>query len=163
MNRKTLVLACAGTLLPIGLVVAADEHMHEHKHANAGLGASSEVRHLVRFPAPLLLQELAHMREHLAILGQLQVALSKGSYSEAANLAEQNLGMSSLPMHGAEEVAKYMPQGMREMGTALHRAASRFALEASNAGATGDVRPVIAALSEVTRQCVACHAAYRLK
>jgi hypothetical protein len=30
-------------------------------------------------------------------------------------------------------------------------------------GATGDVKPAIAALSEVTAQCVACHSVYRLK
>jgi hypothetical protein len=103
------------------------------------------------------------MREHLAILGQLQMALSKDAYGEAADLAEKNLGMSSLPKHGAQEVAKYMPQGMRDMGTELHRAASRFAIEATNAGATGDARPAIAALADVTQRCVACHAAYRFR
>jgi cytochrome c556 len=45
----------------------------------------------------------------------------------------------------------------------MHRAASRFALSASNAGVTGDVRPALAALAELTGQCVACHDAYRLQ
>jgi cytochrome c556 len=49
------------------------------------------------------------------------------------------------------------------MGSEMHRAASRFALEAKNAGATGDIRPALAALASVTLQCIACHAAYRLK
>ena len=40
--------------------------------------------------------------------------------------------------------------------------ASRFALEVNKAAATGDLHPAIAALGEVTAQCVACHAAYRL-
>ena len=163
MKKKVLVAACVGALLPLSLALAADEHAHQHMHAGGGPDASKDMRQFVKFPAPLLKRELAHMREHLGILAQLQAALSKGAYSEAADLAEKNLGMSSLPMHGAQEVAKYMPQGMREMGTGLHRAASRFALEATNAGATGDVRPAMAALAEVTEQCVACHAAYRLK
>jgi len=147
----------------MGLALAADEHVHQHMDESHSHAASKEVRLVVKFPAALLQRELAHMREHLAILGQLQVALSKGAYGEAADLAEKNLGMSSLPMHGAQEVAKYMPQGMRDLGTELHRAASRFALEASNVGATGDVRPAIAALSDVTQRCVACHATYRFR
>jgi cytochrome c556 len=45
----------------------------------------------------------------------------------------------------------------------MHKAASRFAIEAANAGATGDAKPALAALGAVTAQCVACHAAYRLE
>jgi len=61
------------------------------------------------------------------------------------------------------DVARYMPQGMQDVGTGMHRAASRFAIEATNAAATGDARKPLATLAEVTSQCVACHAAYRLE
>ena len=44
----------------------------------------------------------------------------------------------------------------------LKRAASRFAAEAQNASVSNDVRPALAALGTDMRQCVACHAAYRL-
>jgi hypothetical protein len=103
------------------------------------------------------------MRDHLATLQRLQEALSAGRYEQAAELAESRLGLSSLALHGAHEVAPYMPQPMQEMGTAMHKAASRFALEAQNASATGDVKPALAALAQLTAQCVACHAAYRLE
>ena len=43
----------------------------------------------------------------------------------------------------------------------MHRAASRFAVEVQNAGATNDVRPALLAKSVMLRECVACHAAYR--
>ena len=56
-----------------------------------------------------------------------------------------------------------MPQGMQDAGTAMHRAASRFAVIAQDAGATGDLKPVFAGLAEITAQCVGCHAGYRLK
>ena len=52
---------------------------------------------------------------------------------------------------------------MQAIGTEMHRSASRFAVEAANAGATGNVRPALAALARVTQQCVACHATYRMK
>lgn len=103
------------------------------------------------------------MRDHLVALQEISEALARGRNDEAAKLAEERLGMSSLQRHGAREVAKYMPEGMRDAGTAMHRAASRFAIEAQNAGATGELRPALAALSDVMRACAGCHAGYRLK
>jgi hypothetical protein len=117
----------------------------------------------VRFPPELRMHTLANMRDHLATLQQVQEALGRGEYDRAAALAESRLGLSSLEAHGAHQVAAYMPAGMQEAGTAMHKAASRFAIAAANAGATGDAKPALGALANVTAQCVACHAAYRLE
>jgi len=89
--------------------------------------------------------------------------LSNGEFDEASRLAEHRLGLSSLGLHGAHEVAPYMPKGMQDIGMQMHRAASRFAVEVNTSAATGDMRPALAALAHVTAQCVACHAAYRLQ
>ncbi len=56
-------------------------------------------------------------------------------------------------------MARFMPEGMRDAGTAMHRAASRFALKAQE----GDPLTVYRALAEITAACVACHAGYRVK
>ena len=69
-------------------------------------------------------------------------------------MAENRLGLTSLKSHGAHEVAKFMPQGMRDIGTGMHKAASRFALEAGNASATGDLKAPLVGLAAVTAQCV---------
>ena len=76
---------------------------------------------------------------------------------------EKKLGMSSLADHGAHESSKYMPKGMQEVGSLMHRSASQFAIEAQNSAATGDGKKALAALSKVTAACVACHASYRLQ
>jgi hypothetical protein len=125
--------------------------------------AGGDARALVRFPEPVRLHTLANMREHLATVQRVDAALGQGAYDEAARLAEQRLGLSSLEAHGAAHLAPFMPQAMQEIGTRMHRAASRFAVEAQNAGASGDVRPALTALAGVLEQCVACHAAYRLQ
>ena len=52
---------------------------------------------------------------------------------------------------------------MQDVGTTMHRSASRFAIEAQNAGVTGDLKPALQALSTVTAACVECHSAYRLQ
>ena len=140
---------------------ASQDHAGHAMHEHAAQPA--DTREVVRFPPMLYEHELANMRDHLATLQQVQAALAKGEYDAASQLAEQRLGLTSLPMHGAHEVAPYMPQPMQDIGTSMHRAASRFAVEATNASATGDVKPALAALSTLTAQCVACHAAYRLE
>ncbi len=63
-------------------------------------------------------------------LQEIDVALSQNAFDKAATIAEQRLGMSSLELHGAAHMASFMPQAMQEIGTQMHRAASRFAIEA---------------------------------
>ena len=106
---------------------------------------------------------LANMRDHLLALQEIQQNLGAGDTDAAAKIAETRLGMSSLRLHGAADVSKFMPQGMQAAGTEMHRAASRFAITAQDAGVTGDLKPVFAGLADVTAQCVSCHAGYRLK
>ncbi len=125
-------------------------------------GLPPDVRQLVHFPTPLRDHTMASMRDHLLTLQRIQEALATGQYDDAAKLAEARLGLSSFGLHQAHEVAKFMPKGMQEAGNAMHRAASRFAVTAQTAGATGDVKPALEALSQVTMACVSCHAGYRL-
>jgi hypothetical protein len=135
---------------------------HQHHHA-ASAPVAPDLRQFVEFPAPLIEHTLANMRDHLQTLQEIQSHLAMGHTDVASKIAEERLGMSSLGLHGAAEVSRYMPQGMQDAGTAMHRAASRFAVAAEEAGATGDLKPVFAGLAEITAQCVGCHAGYRLK
>lgn len=139
----------------------AQRHGHT-AHTDHGAGAT-DTRILVKFPPPLVEHTLANMRDHLVALQEINEALGSGAFDKASKIAEERLGMSSLRRHGAHEVAKYMPQGMQDAGTAMHRAASRFALESQNASVTGDLMPALRSLSEVMSACVGCHAGYRLK
>jgi len=52
---------------------------------------------------------------------------------------------------------------MQDAGTSMHKAASRFVIEAQNVGVTGELKPALGALGEVMAACVGCHAGYRLK
>ncbi len=124
--------------------------------------ASADARQPVNFPEPLRTHTLANMRDHLLALAEIQDALARGAHDAAGRLAEQRLGMTSLKAHGAHDVAGFMPKGMQDIGSSMHREASRFAIEAQNASASGDIRPALAALARTTQACVACHAGYRL-
>jgi predicted transposase YdaD len=125
--------------------------------------ATPDTRMAVELPPPMRAHMLANMRDHLAALHEIQAALARDEAGRAAGIAEQRIGMSSLESHGAGHMAPYMPKPMQDIGTAMHRAASRFARVAEEAGVRRDLRPALQALSDVTQQCVACHAGYRLK
>jgi len=160
MRRLLLTAAFVGLGLLFVAAGAAQQHTHHRDH---GAAPASDTRQFVRFPDQLRQHTLANMRDHLLALQEIQEALARKQEDKAARVAEERLGLTSLKLHGAHEVAKFMPQGMQDIGTEMHRSASRFAIEAQNAGVTGDLRPALEALSRVTAQCVGCHAGYRLE
>jgi cytochrome c556 len=127
------------------------------------LAADSDARVPVQMPEMMKDHMRANMRDHLLALQEIQSALARDQYDEAATIAEQRLGMSSLGAHGAQHMAGLMPEGMQAIGTGMHRAASRFAVTAQEAAVGRDLSAALQALSEVTRQCVTCHAGYRIK
>jgi hypothetical protein len=125
--------------------------------------ADGDNRVAVDMPAMMQDHMRANMRDHLRAINEIQSLLAAGKYDAAADVAENRIGMSSLETHGASHMAGFMPQGMQDTGTAMHHAASRFAVEAQEAVVTRDLPRALAALSQITTQCVACHAGYRLK
>lgn len=144
----------------------------QHERARHGESASAseplaaaraDNRQAVAFPEPMKTHTLSNMRDHLVALSEIQLALAQGAFDTAAATAEQRLGMGSLATHGAHDLAGFMPAGMQDIGTLMHRRASRFAIEAQNSAATGDLKPALAALAGVVQTCTACHAAYRLQ
>ena len=143
-----------------------DLHVHElrrHDPQQHAAAPAADGREAVRFPEELRAHTLANMRDHLLALQEIQAALAKQEFDRAAEISEQRLGMTAMQLHGAHEVAKFMPEAMQNAGTEMHRAASRFALAAKDAAATGDFKPVLEAMARLTQQCVACHSAYRLR
>ncbi|WP_315779582.1 MULTISPECIES: hypothetical protein [unclassified Bradyrhizobium] len=143
--------------------IATAQHHGHHDHGSHGGALPADTRERVAFPPELAEHTLANMRDHLLALQQINEALAAGDMDRAGRIAEQRLGMTSLRLHGAAEVARFMPQGMQEAGTAMHKAASRFAIAAQNAGVTGEFKPALAALAETMAACVGCHAGYRLR
>ncbi|MEJ2440907.1 MAG: hypothetical protein P8Z72_14780 [Gammaproteobacteria bacterium] len=168
MQKRLLPIALAAVVvIAIALNARAEtENGHQHQHsaqaAQHGDRPILDKRTLVHFPEKLRVHTLANMRDHLLTLGEIQAAMANKAFDKAADIAEQRLGMTSMKLHGAHEVARYMPEGMRKLGTAMHRSASRFAVIASNAGVSQNPAPALAALSRVTQACVACHSSYRL-
>jgi hypothetical protein len=142
MNRTFVALAVAAATVPASF-------------------AADDARELVSMPAPMVQHMLGNMRDHLLAITEIQQSLGKGDFQRAADVAERRIGLSSLDSPGASHMAPFMPRPMQDIGTQMHTAASRFALVAQESSADGNALRAVGALSDVTRQCVACHSAYR--
>ncbi|TVO76930.1 cytochrome c [Sedimenticola selenatireducens] len=110
-------------------------------------------------PEPMQTHLLASMRQHLVVIDQLLGMLAREDFDKAADLAERELGMSSLDKHGASHIAKYYPKQSAQFGTNMHKAASRFARVAQE----GDALAAYKALGEITQNCVGCHATAKVR
>jgi cytochrome c556 len=132
----------------------------------ASTSQAQDSRELVRLPEPMQEHMLGNMRDHLATLNDIIGDVADAKFDDASKLAEQRLGMSSLGLHGAAHMAPFMPQPMQEIGTSMHRAASRLAIvlqDASVSPTFDAMRDVNQALHAVTTTCAACHASYRVR
>ncbi len=118
--------------------------------------ANDDSRQFVKLPEMMQQHMMSNMRDHLVSINEILINMANGQLDQAAEVAESRLGMSS---HGASHMARFMPEGMQQAGTSMHRAASRFALKAQE----GEVLPAYNALSKVTSACVACHSSYRIR
>lgn len=153
-NKQTAVLIALATLLALSALSIRIAP------------AAEDTRELVEMPQMMQQHMLSNMREHLITLDKMLAALAKGDTDETAKLAESRLGMSSLSLHGAEHMARFMPDAMRAFGSQMHHAASRFAIIARDAEleeGTAAHRKVYDALHAITQNCNGCHQAYRIR
>lgn len=124
-------------------------------------GIANADRQSAELPSYVSKQLMSNMRDHLEALEEITLLLAEAKYVQAADTAEKRLGMSSVEIHYQKFVGKYMPKGMRGIGRQMHEAASDFALSAREAEKDGDLNRTLTDLSQVMKQCVACHDVYR--
>ncbi len=125
----------------------------------ASAQGESDPRIQLDLPAPMQTHLLANMRQHLVVIDQIIGMLASDELDKAAELAEAELGMSSLDKHGASHIAQYYPEQSAQFGTQMHKAASRFARVAQE----GDALSAYKALGEITQNCVGCHATAKVR
>jgi len=134
--------------------------------AGMSAGQAQDARELVHLPPMMQEHMLGNMRDHLATLNEILGDVADSKYDAAAKIAEQRLGMSSLSLHGAAHLAPFLPKPMQDIGTGMHRAASRLVIVLQDASITPTaeaMRDINRALYAVTSACEACHASYRIR
>ncbi len=165
----------------MGLATAnAQDHSAMDHQKHMAMMMTEDNRQLVAFPPPMREHTLANMRDHMQALSDILTAMATAQYGEASRIADARLGMGSpaaegcksdgagaaqmsMPASMEHQMSEIMPEGMRTIGLEMHQAASAFATEAAKASKTGEAKSALVALSRVTRQCSACHTAYRVQ
>lgn len=158
MNMKISIMIISVLFAPLSLAEQHDDSEKRHGCKMQNKMMTDDGRQFVKMPPMMRQHMLSNMRDHLAAMNDILQLMGQGELDKAADVAEQRLGMSAMKGHGGGKMAKHMPEGMRDIGSAMHHAASRFALKAQE----GDAVLAYQVLSEVTASCVACHASYRI-
>lgn len=129
----------------------------------AAAATAQDTRQFVEMPAAARENLRQEMVGNLAALHEIVSLLGAGRVKQAGEVAEKRLGVSAmgknrdLPLEARP--GAHMPPGMREMGTAGHKAASAFAA----AAAGGDATKALAAMPDMLSSCAACHLTYRTR
>jgi hypothetical protein len=125
------------------------------------------------------------MRSHLQALAEVMDAFANAKYIEAADIADNRLGMNSQGAAGCRpdsmkmgmnmssmteadhlnhQMALLMPDKMRELGQHMHNSANEFATRARDAAKDNkNIKEAAVALAKITQNCVACHEVYRMQ
>lgn len=126
-----------------------------------GGAADADGRQLVDMPAPARAELRAEMLDFQSALTTILGALAQQQFAQAADTAENQIGLSAMGRHrNAPQQARpgmYMPNDMHAIARTMHSAGSEFAKVAR----TGDTPRALAALQALTAACVACHRSYR--
>lgn len=174
MKTIFAILICMVINLP-----ALAEDVTNHTHPLSVINDDS--RQLVNYPPEVRAHALANMRGHLKALADIMNAVANAHYAEAADIADNQLGMNSSAAAGCQpkdmkmmqmpktshldhQMQQLMPEEMRVLGQNMHRAANEFAVKARDADKNiQNVTEANMALAKIARQCVACHENFRMQ
>lgn len=181
MLKKIRIAFAASAILGFSLIAQAQQnHDHAMHQPPQALSPAGDTRQMVNFPPAMKQHTLTNMRDHLQALSEILTMMAGGKFAKAAEIANARLGMDSPSAEGCKsedsaataskainmdhQMAEFMPEGMRILGLEMHKSASVFAAEAMKTGKPGgSEQKALAALAQLTGQCVACHGAYRLQ
>ena len=168
------------SLILLGMITSLGVHAQTLTDQNMS-PINSDSRQLVNYPPEVRAHLLANMREHLQALADIMDAFARAKYTEAADIADQRLGMTSQgatgcqmegkgikmmsnAMHLDHQMSQLMPEKMRELGQNMHKAANEFAVKAREADKDGSkAADAAVALAKIPQQCVACHTSFRIQ
>jgi len=124
---------------------------------------AEDTRQLAELKPPAQETLRKEMLDNLIALNTIVTLLSAGQVKEAGEVAENSLGRSAMGNNAAlpfeARPGPQMPREMHQLGVGGHLAATDFA----QAAASGERDKALAALPALIGNCVACHAAYRIR
>ncbi|MBF0217982.1 MAG: cytochrome c [Gammaproteobacteria bacterium] len=123
--------------------------------------ADTDSRQLVEMPPEARAALRTEMLGFQTALHLIIGALAEQQFTNAADIAEKQMGISAMGSHrNAPQNARpgaFMPTDMHAIARMMHAASSEFAKVASS----GETTKALASLQAVTATCITCHRSYR--
>ena len=117
-----------------------------------------DTRTVIQLSPPHRLLVLTEMRQFLAGLQQLSVALSQDDMEAAARVA-RTLG-SPMTHDVPPDLKQALPEGFRKLGFSVHKDFDQIALDAES---LGDSQHTLSQLGATLSKCVSCHSTYQIQ
>jgi hypothetical protein len=138
---------------------AATDHHGSHKNETDTSKTSSTKRTPLHLP-PVAEEGLKlTMREHLEALDGIVAALAREDFTQAATLANEELGFPKHHVAMQREEGATFPPAYHELAMAHHSAAEDLGAVIP----TKDLKQILPHLGNTIHACVKCHQAFRLK
>jgi hypothetical protein len=159
MLFKSIPLLTAVLILFSSQSVHSAEPTGKNKNTNATETLDSRILATLPEQARKLMRD--DMLDHLVALNEIITHLSNNNFKDAAEIAENRMGNSSMGKHRGTGMGpgRYMPIEMRNMGWKMHASASEF----SRITIQGNLKNSLDALQKVMATCTTCHFSYRTK
>ena len=150
------------TVLFIGIIPTSNAQPGPGYGRQKNITPPKDERQLVSMPEGVRQVLRQDMISNLTTIDQILSYLAEGDLDMAAEVAESELGRSSMGKHRGTGMGpgRHMPSDMHDIGFSMHKAASNFAEIAKK---KGDLKGIYAALQDVTSHCVSCHLSYRIR
>jgi cytochrome c556 len=129
--------------------------------AASPVAAQEDARNAIDLPADVRVQFLDHMHTHMNSLDAVVRGLAEGKIREAGATAQKQMAVGQ-----GRGFGRYMPDEFRQLGFAYHQAAGNFARVTEEVGDKPDAAgwaKIVGGLADITTQCNACHAVFRVK
>ena len=144
--------------LPLGQSAAEGaDHSKMHEMMKSG-GPKADTRIELQIPAPMKVMQKGMMRQHLDTVSEITGALAANDLASASAIAKDKLGWNPAEEQRCNAVAEMTKQpDFIKFGKAVHLKAD----ELSEAAKAGDRDKALVHLSELIKNCNACHATFR--
>ncbi len=158
MLKSLLVLLATATIITAPSIHAEVPAPSPEKTSPPSTGDSRQFVSMPEQARALMRQD---MLNHLITLSTLTGLLATRNLATAAEVAENEMGKSSMGKHRASGMGpgRFMPLEMRQLGWGMHESASEFAEIARR----GDLSAAYVAFQNITSSCIACHHSYRTR
>lgn len=155
--KRTLFFAAVAGMLTAGASMAADHgQMHEMMMKKGGPKPDERIE--LKIPAPMKTMQKGMMRQHMDTVSEITLALASNDLGKASSIAREKLGWNPEEEQRCNMVADMTKQpDFIKFGKAVHLKADELA----DAAKAGNRDKALTHLSELLKNCNACHEKFR--